>query len=260
MADIALSVLDGMRRAGYRAGRVMLDLMLPPQCMGCRTLVDEPGQLCPACWRGLEFVTPPFCACCGLPFAVDLGPDTLCGDCMRLPPPFSRARAVLRYDDAVRPLIVGFKHGDRTERAPAFGAWLARAAADLLPDIDAIAPVPLHRWRLLWRRYNQAALLAGELARRSDKPVVQDLLHRRRATRPQGGLGRGQRLTNVAGAFTVTDSHRDWLAGKRILLVDDVTTTGATVSACARALLRGGAAAVDVIALARVVQTDQPAI
>jgi ComF family protein len=243
-----------------RSARLALDLLLPPQCMGCNALVDVPGQLCAACWRRLDFLTPPCCACCGLPFSVDLGPGTLCGECMRATPPFGRARAVLIYDAASRPLIVGFKHGDRTERAPAFGVWLARAAADLLPRADAVAPVPLHRWRLLARRYNQAALLAQALARGSGKPVVPDLLLRRRATPSQGGLSRGQRRLNVAGAFAVRPRWTDWLADKRILLVDDVMTTGATVSACSRALLQAGAAGVDVVALARVVAEADPAI
>jgi ComF family protein len=161
---------------------------------------------------------------------------------------------VLRYDDASRDLVLAFKHADRTDGAPAYGAWLARAGADLVADADAIAPVPLHWTRLFSRRYNQAALLALALGTHAGLPVVPDLLIRRRRTPSQGRMSATGRARNVAGAFSLNARRLAFLEGRRILLIDDVLTTGATVESCARVLLRGGAAAVDVLTLARVVR------
>jgi ComF family protein len=234
--------------------RLALNAVLPPRCLACGALVEETGALCAPCWSAVEFLAPPFCACCGLPFEFDLGPEALCGACAGAPPPFARARAVMRYTEASRRLVLGFKHGDRTEGAPAFGGWLARAGAELIAEADLIAPVPLHRWRLLARRYNQAALLAHALGRASGLPVVSDLLLRRRFTPSQARMSPDARRRNVAGAFAVKPARAARLAGARVLLIDDVMTTGATVSACARTLRRGRAAAVSVLVLARVVR------
>ena len=235
-----------------RTGQAILGLLLPPRCLACGELVRDAGTICPTCWPGLAFVAPPFCAGCGYPFEFDPGEGTLCGACVRAPPPFDRARAVLRYGDASRDLVVAFKHGDRTDAAPAFGKWMARAGADLLADADLIAPVPLHRSRLVSRRFNQAALLAQAIGREAGVRVVSDLLIRTRATPSQGTLTAGQRRRNVQGAFEVHASRSALAAGRRVILVDDVYTTGATVGACTRALLRSGAQAVDVLTLARV--------
>ncbi len=160
------------------------------------------------------------------------------------------------YDDASRDLILGFKHADKTEAAPAFGDWMARAQTGLIEEADLIAPVPLHWSRLMRRQFNQSALLAWRLGkvlgRRRD--VVPDLLKRTRRTPPQGGLGGAGRKRNMAGAFAVNAGMRRRLEGARVLLVDDVYTTGATIEACARVLLRSGAKAVDALTLARVVR------
>ena len=242
---------DGLRGL---SGRV-LDSLLPPRCLSCGALVAQPGALCPACWERVDFIGPPMCAVCGLPFDYDLGPDAWCGACARERPPFERARAVVRYNEGSRGLLLAFKHGDRTEAAPAFGAWLARAGGELLRDADIIVPVPLHWIRLFQRRYNQAALLAHALARHGEIPIVPDLLVRRRFSPYQGRLSAAARRRNVAGAFGVKEDRRALLEGRRVLLVDDVMTTGATAAACARTLRRGGAGAVDVIVLARSVKT-----
>jgi ComF family protein len=201
----------------------------------------------------------PLCACCGSPFEFDPlgGADTaslLCGACLRAPPLFARARAVFRYDDASRGLILAFKHADRLHGAPAYGEWLARAGAELLSSATYVAPVPLHWTRLAWRRYNQAALLAEAAARVAGRTVIPDLLVRARRTPQQGDLGAAARRRNVRRAFRVNDRHRDKLRDQRIVLVDDVFTTGATVEECTRALLDVGAAAVDILTLARVVR------
>jgi ComF family protein len=188
-----------------------------------------------------------------LPHALPAAP--LCGECAREEPVYDRARAALRYDDGARRLILAFKHADRTDTAPAFGVWLARAGAELLADAELIAPVPLHRLRLLKRGYNQSAILARALATKTGLPLIPDLLQRQRATPSQQGLSGQARLENVtAGAFRVHPWHRQRIEGRHIVLIDDVLTTGATAGACARVLRRAGARQLDVLTLARVVR------
>jgi ComF family protein len=241
-----------------RGAMLVVDALLPPLCLGCQTVVDTTGTLCAACWAKIGWLAPPLCACCGLPFEFDPGlgaPDDLrCAACLRDPPAFARARAVFRYDEASRNLILAFKHADRTHAAPAFGQWLARAGAEVVQSADIVAPVPLHWLRLAWRRYNQAALIAHTAAAVAGRRCVPDLLLRRRRTPSQGELGRAERRRNVRRAFAVHLRHADTVAGARVLLVDDVFTTGATVEECARTLLDAGATAVDVLTLARVVR------
>jgi ComF family protein len=236
--------------------RIVLDLTLPPRCIGCGERVDAPGLACASCWTKLTFIAPPFCSCCGAPFDFTIEGTHRCAACFANPPSYDRARAAMIYDEGSRGLVLGFKHGDRLHAAPAFGAWIARAGAELLDDADLIAPVPLHRWRLLKRRYNQAALIADDAGRRAGVTHLPDLLERHRATPSQGELGPSARARNVAGAFRLNPRHTDRVKGSRIVLVDDVLTTGATVSACAKVLRRGGAARIDILTLARVVLTD----
>lgn len=236
------------------AGRLALDAVLPPRCIACGDLVGAGTALCGPCWTGLELIAAPHCARCGLPFAYDQGPDALCGGCAASPPAFDRARQALRYNDLSAKLIVGFKRADRTHQLPAFAAWLQRAAGMMLEEADMVCCVPLHRSRLLSRRFNQSALMALALGRLGRRPVAVDLLERCRATASQGGLNRNQRFENLRGAIVVRPRRAALCDGRRVLLVDDVYTTGATVEACARALKRGGAAAVDVVTLARVVR------
>jgi ComF family protein len=248
-------MIEAVRAVTGRVLESALDLVLPPRCLGCGSAVEAPGRLCAACWRTLTFLGPPQCRHCGYPLPHALPEEPLCGACAADPPGYHRARAALRYDDGSRGLILAFKHADRTDTAPAFGRWLARAGAELLKDADLVAPVPLHRWRLLKRGYNQAAILAQALARDAGVPLLPDLIQRVRATRSQQGLGGRARLDNItSGAFRAHPWHRRRIEGARVLLVDDVLTTGATVEACARVLGRAGAIQVDVLTLARVVR------
>ncbi|MCR6632957.1 MAG: ComF family protein [Magnetospirillum sp.] len=235
--------------------RRVLDAVLPPLCLSCGAVVAEPGTLCPDCWGRMGFLGAPHCFACGHPFDFDAGAaeQALCAPCLDKPPPWRRARAVLRYDEHSKPLILRFKHADRLEGAPAFARWLARAGAELLAEADLIVPVPLHRWRLLARRYNQAAVLALALGRLSGVAVAPYALVRARRTPVQGHLDREQRRRNVKGAFVLPERRRALVQGRRVLLVDDVLTTGATVDECSRVLLEGGAASVDVLTLGRVV-------
>jgi ComF family protein len=238
-----------------RGARGLLDLVLPPRCLRCGLAVDGQGRLCADCWRSLTFLGPPQCRLCGYPLPHALPEAPLCGECARAEPVYDRARAALRYDDGARRLILAFKHADRTDVAPAFGTWLARAGAELLAEAELIAPVPLHRLRLLKRGYNQAAVLARALAQATGLPLAPDLLQRQRATPSQQGLSGRARLENVtAGAFRVHPWQRTRAEGKAVVLIDDVLTTGATVGACARVLRRAGACRVDVLTLARVVR------
>lgn len=249
-------VIANARTAGRRFGGRLLDALLPPRCLGCRAAVDRQGGICAACWSGLAFLGPPLCACCGRPFEVATPEGTVCGDCLRDPPPFEAARAGLVYDDASRPLIAAFKYHDRTPMAPLLALWMARAGGELLVRADVIVPVPLHWTRLFTRRFNQSAMLAAELGRISGRPVLPDALVRRRRTRPQARLARAARLRNLRGAIAVHPRRAERLRGARVLLVDDVLTTGTTVDVCARVLRRGGAAAVDVLTVARVVRPE----
>jgi len=237
--------------------RQMLDTLLPPQCLACDALVSEPGSLCHGCWEGAAFISAPFCQACGVPFVFDQGPDALCGACVRERPLFGRARAVFLYNDVSRDLVTGLKHRDRIHGAPAFGRWLARAGRELVAEADLIVPVPLHPLRLWRRRFNQSALLAQALTRQAGcaGKLRSDLLRRTRATPTQGGLNAAQRHRNVRGAFAVRVGRDREITGARVVLVDDVYTTGATLEACTRALLKAGAASVDALVMARV---DRP--
>lgn len=260
------------RRLGalsVQLGRGLLDSLLPPRCLSCGEEVDRQGGLCPPCWGRLTFITPPCCQCCGLPFAVDLAPlalpdpvsspgdetGLLCGGCTAKAPAYGRARAALVYDDGSRPLLLAFKHADRDHAASSFGPWMVRAGQTVLEKADLLIPVPLHRWRLFRRRYNQAALLARSVGQLAGIPAVPDLLLRKRATPTQGGLGRDARQRNVRGAFTVRRGGGARLQGRHVVLVDDVQTTGATIEECARVLLQAGAASVDILTLARVIMS-----
>ena len=240
----------GGLRAAMRFG---LDVALPPLCPSCREPLGDGAGLCAACWSKLSLIEPPYCARLGIPFTYDPGPGLLSMEAIADPPAYDRARAAVRYDEIARSLVIGFKYGDRLDLAPMLGQWMARAGRELLADADALMPVPLH-WRRLWaRRFNQSAALAGAISGISGVPVLHGALKRVRATPQQVGLSKEQRADNVQGAFRVPAEYKAEIAGRRLVLVDDVLTSGATVDTCARALLRAGAAHVDVLVFARVV-------
>jgi ComF family protein len=231
-----------------------LDLLFPPQCMACRTPVGQPG-LCATCWSAVTFLDGPGCRCCGLPFPVALEGENSCAACLAQPPAFDAARAILAYDDASKGAILALKHADRLELVPNFARWLARTGMPLVEGCDLVVPVPLHRWRLWQRRYNQAAELARALSRLTGLSCDTTALTRSRATASQGAMASAKaRRRNVQRAFQVPVPAK--VAGKGVLLLDDVLTTGATAEACARALKRAGAARVFVLALARVVKAS----
>lgn len=245
-----------LARAGHglrAALRFTLDVALPPLCPSCREPLGDGVGLCAACWAKLSLIEPPYCARLGIPFVYDPGPGLLSMEAIANPPAYQRARAAVRYDDVAKGLVHGFKYGDRLDLAPMMGRWMARAGRELLTDADGLIPVPLH-WRRLWaRRFNQSAALAGAISGVSGVPVLPDALQRVRATRQQVGLSQAQRTENVQGAFRVRPPGKAAVAGRRLILIDDVLTSGATVDTCARALLRAGASQVDVLVFARVV-------
>ncbi len=237
------------------AGQVV-GLVYPPSCIACRGATADAHALCSSCWSGMGFISRPFCERLGTPFAVDLGGVLLSPQAMADPPVFDRARAVCRYDDTARELVHRLKYGDRVELAPALAGLMANAGAELIESADVIVPVPLHRFRLWSRRFNQAAALCLPLARSTAKPLALHALVRVRRTRPQVGLSRDQRRLNLQGAFKPGPEALRMVEGRRVLLVDDVLTTGSTVNAASRALLKAGASAVDVLTFARVVPGD----
>lgn len=247
----------GLDLLGATARRV-IDLALPNRCVGCRTVIGADGALCPSCFARLDFIVPPLCGHCGMPLpgGGTMAAEAICAGCSAHPPVFAGARAALVYGGLSRDIVLMLKHGDRTDLAKPLAGWLARAGAPLLARADLIAPVPLHPRRLARRRFNQAGLLAQALARAAAVPCVPDLLRRTRATPSQGPFSASARQRNVQGAFGIAPRAGGRVKGARILMVDDVMTSGATLDACARALARAGAAAVDAVVVARVLRAD----
>jgi ComF family protein len=251
--------LRACRGAWEHAARLALDIALPTLCVACREPVAGEG-VCAACWARLSFIAPPFCPKLGIPFVYDPGEGMLSMQAIADPPAYARARAAVRYDEVARTLVHALKYQDRTDLAPVMGRWMARAGQELLQDANLLVPVPLH-WRRGWsRRYNQSGALARVIGRHSGVAVAGQALRRVRPTRQQIGLSRSERAANVQGAFRVAEDRQAEIEGRRVILVDDVLTSGATTDACARALLRARAAQVDVLVFARVVDPHKAPI
>lgn len=243
MAKIALIAL--------RLVRPVLDYALPPRCAGCGVIVPEPDRFCTECWSGLDFLTSVGCLRCGIPMEV---PGQVCGPCMADPPRHDGVRAAVIYGDVARQVALKLKHGRRI----GLSRLMARAMARQLPDdADLLIPVPLHRWRIWQRGFNQSMLVADLLSKGRDIPAHPAILTRKKSTPMLGGLGRKERAKAVRGAFAVAAEHRAVLRDKHVVLIDDVYTTGATANACALALKRAGAARVTIVCWARVLVDEK---
>jgi ComF family protein len=236
-----------------RLGRLVLDQLYPPLCLACDAPVASADALCAGCFGQLRPITAPRCPVLGLPFTASLGPDALSAEAIADPPPFARARSAVIYNDIARALVSRLKYGDRPEYARLCARLMAQGGEELLTPDAVLVPIPLHPTRLLSRRYNQSTELARALGRLVDLPVECGLVRRRRRTRQQVGLSGNARERNVAGAFVLHPDALTRLAGRRVVLIDDVITTGSTVKAVTRALLAGGIADIDVLSFARVV-------
>ncbi|MFI4933181.1 MAG: ComF family protein [Caulobacterales bacterium] len=250
LATITAETLAGARRWLS----AVADMVLPPTALDAGAQgerVQTPGLTAEA-WRQITFLEAPVCDGCGGPMEYDLGEASRCPACLARRRAFDRARAAVLYDEHSRDLILKLKHADRTDLARLYAGWIARAGADLFEDADALVPVPLHPWRLLTRRFNQAAEIARPLARLTGLAYFPGAVIRRRNTPSQAGKSGSGRRRNLAGAFAAPRALWPKIAGKRLVLIDDVLTTGATAEACARVLKAAGAARVDVAAIARV--------
>ena len=236
--------------------RGVVDLAAPSLCLTCAEPVGEPASLCLACWEKLRQIDEPVCDLLGTPFAYDQGEGAASAAALADPPPWDRARAAVLFDENSAKLVHALKYLDRQEAGLLMGRMMARAGRTLLAEADIILPVPLHRFRLWRRRFNQSAFLAQQLSRASGKPCHSRLLVRRRHTRAQVGLEREDRRRNVRNAFQLTPEGIAAIAGKSVLVVDDVRTTGATSEACTAVLKQAGAARVMVLSFALV---DAPA-
>ncbi|MEI6484716.1 MAG: ComF family protein [Sphingomonadales bacterium] len=236
--------------------RLVIDVVLPPRCPGCGEIVDGDDRFCAACFAALQALGPPQCACCGVPLPHDGDAAALCGACLAEPPAFARARAPLVYAGPARTVVLALKHGRRLHLARLMAQAMLRVAGEIPADA-VIVPVPSHRWRLWQRGFNQAAEIARHVAQLSGRPLAVDALSRVRPTPSTKGLTRQARQKNVVGAFAVARPQA--IRGRAVILIDDVMTTGATVSACARRLTRAGARQVAVLTYAHALREGQAA-
>lgn len=234
--------------------QTVLRAIYPPECMACGCQVDNTFALCPSCWADTPFILGAACDLCGtpLPGQAEPGAKLRCDGCRANPPPWDKGRAVMSYHGIARKLVLGLKHGDRVDVARAAGPWLARAAADLVTPDTTIIPVPLFRARLWRRRYNQSALLAQALGRFTGTEVMLQGLLRIKTTPSLDGKSREERFALLQEVITA--NPRDDLSGRDVVLLDDVMTSGATLSACTHAARSAGAKKLSVIVLARVDQ------
>jgi len=229
-----------------------LDHIFPPRCFGCRERIAQHGHLCAVCWEKMEFLPASHCDVCGRPFGRHMHMVLQCGACLEKPPPYARLRFVCQYNGFARTLITRFKYGDDLSYYPILARWMAHYGAAVIQEAEVIIPVPLHRLRLWKRRYNQAVLFARQVHRIQGIPLFTTVLKRPHHTISQTKLTRSKRKLNVRSAFVVDKRKKRQIIGRHVLLIDDVVTTGATVEACTKVLLKAGAAKVSVLAFARV--------
>jgi ComF family protein len=245
-----LDQLRDLPRASRALAGAVLDFLYPPTCLACPAFIQAPDLFCAHCWQRMPFITQPVCERLGVPLPVDYGGPLVSVRAMADPPVFGRARSVALYDGAARDLVHQLKYADRLDLVPPMARLMARSGRPLFADNPVLVPVPMHRWRFLWRHFNQSALLAAEIGRISETEVLFHALRRVRRTRPQPGLTRSERASNLQGAFKVDGPEALFVQGRAVVLVDDVLTSGATANACARALLKAGAKSVDLLCFA----------
>ena len=250
--SVRTPIAQSLKLMFQRSSSALMQLVYPPVCAGCGKMTGQPAALCPECWATVRFVERPYCEITGMPFDHDRGEGLVSPEAISNPPPYLKARAAVFHDGVARKIVHGLKYSDRADLASMMAAWMARAGRDVIDDSDVIIAVPLHRGRLFSRRYNQSAELARMLGRITGKPFLPGVVHRVRATRQQVGLGLRARQENVRGAFQIKPEQAQRLLGLKVLLVDDVFTTGSTVEAATKVLLRRGAGQVNVLTFARV--------
>lgn len=229
------------------------DFILPPVCLNCLEPLAASNSLCADCWQNISFISTPYCQITGQPLPYDCGPEALSLSAIAAPPHYDKARSTALYKGTMRSLIHKLKYQDKHELTTLLARWLLTTGHELLPECDMLIPIPLYRWRLWQRRFNQSALLAARLSQLSGKPCNHTILTRPKKTRQQVGLNEKQRKNNLQGAFKIDRHHLPYLEGKTILLIDDVITTGATANAAASALKKAGCNQVYLLSLASVV-------
>jgi len=236
-----------------KAGKNAFSLLFPDVCLSCGAHVTKQGVVCSDCWSELHFIEKPYCDVLGAPLGLDFGPGMVSAEAIANPPNFSHARSATIHVKIARQLVSRLKYGDRSDLAPWMGNWMMRAGRELLAETDLIVPIPLHAGRYFSRRYNQAAELGRSIAQKTETPFAPEAIIRAKATKNQVGLTRNQRLENVRSAFRVPPACEILIAGKTILLIDDVLTTGATANAACKALLKAGAAKTNLLTFSQVV-------
>lgn len=247
-----LPILTRLSSVGSLFLSSMRNFVYPPNCINCGLLLSQHDALCTSCWKDVQFIDQPYCEVTGRPFAYELGDGIVSAGAIADPPPYKRARSTVIYDGIPRHLVHQLKFNDRADLANMMAAWMIRAGRDCLNDSDCLVPIPLHRWRLIRRKYNQSAELARAISKKTNLPFLPSTFTRLRHTKPQIGLGTRERLENVKGAFDISEERVSDIMGKRVLLIDDVFTTGATVNAATKVLLKAGASNVSVLTFALV--------
>ena len=228
----------------------LLNAFFPPQCLICSEKVSEINSLCAQCWQQMTFISKPYCEICCVPFPTQLK-EKICPFCQEDKPVYDMVRSVVRFDDFSARLVHALKYNDHTELAPALARLIVNSGQEVLSDADYIVPVPLHRRRLRQRKFNQAQLLAKFISRVTGIKTIPDLLIRTKDIPSQSGLNRRQRITNVCTAFSIDPRHANLIRGSRIIIVDDVVTTGATLNECSKCLLLAGSSKVYGLSFAR---------